>query len=87
MRKTLRTSALLLVLSCTAFAGEIHTPGSPAQPPPPSSVQEPTVGVSPDGEIHTPPGGMDTTGEIYAGVSESLAQVALDMLAVLPSIL
>jgi hypothetical protein len=87
MRKTLRTFALLLVLSCTTFAGEIHTPGSPAQPPPPSTLQEPAEGVSPDGEIHTPPGEMGTSGDIYAGVSESLAQVALDMLAVLQSIL
>jgi hypothetical protein len=41
MRKTLLTAALLMAFSCSAFAGEIHTP--PAPQPPPSAAQEPTT--------------------------------------------
>jgi len=47
MRKTLTTAALLLALTCPVLAGEIHTPGSPA-PPPPSDAQEPTGGEMPN---------------------------------------
>jgi hypothetical protein len=36
MRKTLTTVALLLALSCTAFAGEMSTPPAPT---PPNSTQ------------------------------------------------
>jgi hypothetical protein len=77
MRKTLTTAALLLALSCHAFAGEMHTPGSPTTPPPQpaSAAQEPTDGVTLNGEMGTP------------GVSESLTQTVLELLAVLPSIL
>jgi hypothetical protein len=42
MRKTLTTAALLMALSCPAFAGEMHTPPAP-QPTPQSAVQEPTT--------------------------------------------
>jgi hypothetical protein len=46
-----------------------------------SVAQEPTDGVTLNGEIHTP-------GEMHTpGVSGSLAQAALDLLAILPSIL
>lgn len=83
MRKTLTTAALLLSLSCPTLAGIIHTPGAPTPQPTPTSVmQEPTDGVTLNGEIPTPPGEMHTP-----GVSGSLARVALDLLAVLPSIL
>ena len=75
MRKTLTTGLLLLAFSCPAFAGEMGTPGSPV-PPPSSATQEPTEGVTLDGEIHIPP-----------GASESLTEITLEMLAVLPSIL
>jgi hypothetical protein len=77
MRKTLTTAALLLALCCVSFAGEMHTPGAPAPPPEPtptSAVQEPTGGETLNGEISTP------------GVSDSLTEVALELLAVLPSL-
>ena len=74
MRKTLTTAALLLALSCPAFAGEIHTTGAPT-PPPASPVQEPTDDATLNGDIDTP------------GVSESLTKTALDLLALLPSLL
>lgn len=74
MRKTIATAALLLALSCPAWAGIIHIPPAPEpqpQPAPASVAQEPTI----YGEMHTPP------------ASESLTQTVLDLLAVLPSIL
>lgn len=86
MRKILKTATLVLVLSSPAFAGIMHTPGSPTPPPQPeptpmSVVQEPAEGETLNGEMPTP-------GIIHTpGVSGSLAEVALDLLAVLPSIL
>jgi hypothetical protein len=71
----------MLMLCCPVLAGEMPTPPAP-QPPPNSTVEAPaTGGETLNGEIHTP-------GIIHTpGVSGSLAQVALDLLAVLPSIL
>jgi hypothetical protein len=74
MRKTLTTAALLLAFSCPAFAGEIATPGSPA-PPTSNAVQEPTEGETLNGEIATP------------GVSDTLTQTVLELLAALPALL
>jgi len=76
MRKTLTTAALMLALCCPTFAGEMHT-GSPTPPlpQPASAVEEPADDATPDGEIYTP------------GLPDSLTQVALDLLAVLPSLL
>jgi hypothetical protein len=75
MRKTLMTAALLLTFSCPAFAGEMGTPGSPTPPPATANaVQEPTGGATLNGEIHTP------------GVSDTLTQIALELLAALSSL-
>jgi hypothetical protein len=74
MRKTLTTAALLLAFSCPALAGEMHTPASPA-PPPTSAAQEQTGGETLNGEMGVP------------GVSDSLTQTALDLLALLPPLL
>lgn len=75
MRKPLTTAALLLAFSCPALAGVMPTPGSPAPPPPTSNaVQEPTEDVTLNGEIGTP------------GVSATLRQTALELLAVLPGL-
>jgi hypothetical protein len=75
MRKTLITAALLLAFSCPALAGEMGTPGSPTPPPPQpaSAVQEPTD--------------TDQASEMPNGVADSLTQTALDLLALLPSLL
>jgi hypothetical protein len=75
MRKTLTTAALVLAFSCPALAGEIATPGSPAPPPTSNAVQEPTEGVTLNGEIATP------------GVSATLTQTVLELLTVLPALL
>jgi hypothetical protein len=40
MRKTLMTAALLLALSCPAWAGIMHTPGSPEPQPQPTPAAE-----------------------------------------------
>jgi hypothetical protein len=77
MRKTLTTAALVLALSCHAWAGIMQTPPAPAPEPTPSpatAAQEPADGVTLNSEISTP------------GVTESLKQTVLELLAVLPSI-
>jgi hypothetical protein len=51
----------------------MHTPPAP-EPTPASAAQEPTEGVTLNGEMHTP------------GMTESLTQTVLELLAVLPSI-
>ena len=76
MRKTLTTAALLLALGCPAFAGEVHIPPAP-QPPPASAVQEPT-----DAEQEP-----TLDGYMPNDAADSLTQTALDLLALLPSLL
>jgi hypothetical protein len=68
MRKVISVAALLLALTCSAYAGDMPN-GSPAPPQPANTVQEPT-----------------TDGEMQNGVAVSLTQIALDLLAVLPSL-
>ena len=75
MRRTLMTGLLLLALSCPAFAGEMHTPPAPTPPQPASAVQEPTDEPTLSGEMSTP------------RVSDSLTLLALELLAVLPTLL
>ena len=79
MRKTLTTVALLLALSCPAFAGEINTTGSPTPPPPPSNpiviMEEPTDDTTLYGEPTT------------SDESDTLTRITLELLAVLPSLL
>jgi hypothetical protein len=71
MRKTLTTAALLLALSCPAFAGEMLTPPAPQPPPAPASAAlEPT-----------------TEATTEDGTQGTYVQIALELLAVLPSIL
>ena len=75
MRKTLGVAALMLVLCCPALAGEIPTPPAPPPSQPATAEQEPTDDATLKGEIQT------------TGVSDSLTQAALDLLALLPSLL
>lgn len=75
MRKTISVAALLLALTCPAYAGDIQN-DSPK--PPTNTVQEPTDAT----QEHT------TDGIMPNGVADSLTQSALDyLLAVLPSLL
>jgi hypothetical protein len=69
MRKTLRVSCLVLLLTCSASAGIMQN-GSPELPPPAPALQEPT-----------------TSGIMPNDAADSLTQIALDLLAALPSLL
>jgi hypothetical protein len=71
MRKTLGVCLLTLLLTGSAAAGEIQN-GSPA-PPPPSQ---------PANTVQEP-----TDGEIPNGATDTLTQITLELLAVLPSLL
>ncbi len=76
MRKTLGVCLLTLLLIGSAHAGEIPN-DAPAPPPPPapaSAVQEPTTAATTED---------GTQGTFQGGV----AQVALDLLALLPALL
>jgi hypothetical protein len=78
MRKTLGVCLLTLFLTCSASAGIMQN-GSPTPPPPPppapeSTVQEPTDEATTDGEIQN-------------DAPDGLTQIALDLLALLPSLL
>lgn len=77
MRKTLGVCLLTLLLTCSASAGIMQN-GSPTPTPPPqpaSAMQEPTDDATLNGVMPTP------------GVSDSLTKAALDLLALLPSLL
>lgn len=83
MRKTLGVCLLTLLLTCSASAGIMQN-GSPAPPPPPppaSAVQDTTDGATLNGEMGTP--GVIST----PGASDILTRAALDLLALLPSLL
>ncbi len=78
MRKTLTTAALVLALSSHTWAGIMHTPPAPEPEPTPSpatAAQEPTDGVTLNGDMSTP------------SVSESLTQTARELLSILPALL
>jgi hypothetical protein len=79
MLKAIRVSTLILLLACSAQAGYMQT-GSP-QPPPPSqpasTVNEPT-----DATVVEP----TADGIVQNDAQSSLTQIALEMLAVLPSL-
>lgn len=77
MRKTLTTAALLLALSCPAFAGEMHTPGAPTTPPPQPASTPSESGLQ----------AMAEDGTQNTMTQGTYAQIALELLAVLPSVL
>ena len=70
MRKTISVSALILALVCSAHAGEIQNDKPSPPPQPPSSAAQQ---ATPQGEIQN-------------DVADSLTQIALNVLAVLPSL-
>lgn len=78
MLKTIRVSALILLLACSAQAGIIQNE-APA-PPPPSQpanfVQEPT----------DPSQETSANGDMQNDAPSALTQIALEMLAVMPSL-
>ena len=66
MRKTISVAALLLALTCPAYAGDIQ---NESPKPPANTTQAPTV-----------------DGDMQNDAADSLTQIALDLLAVLPSL-
>lgn len=85
MLKAIRVSTLILLLACSAQAGYMQN-GSPEPPPPPpappvSAVQEPTN--APD---ETNANGYMQNGYIQNDAPSALTQIALEMLAVMPSL-
>jgi len=77
MGKTIRTSALVLLLACSAQAGVMQNE-TPAPPPPQpaNSIQELT-------DVTDEP---TTNGYMQNDAPSGLTQVALEVLAVLPSL-
>ena len=74
MRKTLGVCLIVLLLTGPAVAGEIPN-DKPAPPPPPASaVQQPTAAATTE----------DGTQGTFQG---TVTQIALELLAVLPSLL
>lgn len=75
MSKAIQASALILLLACSAQAGWMPN-GAPAQPPPqpPSTTQETT-------------GGEIQNGIMPNDAPDTLTRTALELLAVLPSLL
>jgi hypothetical protein len=66
MRKTISVAALLLALTCPAYAGEIQNDS----PKPQANTTQTPI----------------TDGDIQNDATDSLMQIALDLLAVLPSL-
>jgi hypothetical protein len=79
MRKTFSVALLVLALGCPVFAGEIH---NPAPQPTPSTMQETPTTQAPAAasEIQNQP-------SVDESEAASLTQIALDLLAFLPSLL
>jgi hypothetical protein len=78
MVKAIRASALILLLACSTQAGYIQN-DAPAPPPssqPASGEQVPTGATT----------GPSANGYMQNDASSSLTQIALDVLAVLPSL-
>lgn len=80
MLKTIRVSALILLLACSAQAGYMQN-GSPEPPPPPS---QPANSVQ---ELSEVPDEPTVNGYMQNEAPSGLTQIALEMLAVLPSLL
>lgn len=80
MRKTLGICLLVLLLTGSVSAGEIpNFSTEPPPPPPANTVGEPTGGVMPNDE--------PTAGGVMGNdASDGLTQAALDLLALLPSL-
>jgi hypothetical protein len=78
MSKTIRASVLVLLLTCSARADWMQN-GSPAPPPsqPANAMQEPTDAVQDPA----------ANGVMGNDAPDSLTQIALELLAVLPSLL
>lgn len=77
MRKTLQVLALTLAVSASAYAGEMQFPVTDPPPKPSANAtQEPMTAVQEP----------TTSGNMQNDATDSLTQIALELLAVLPSL-
>ena len=74
MRKTISVAVLVLVFCSPVAAGIIHNPAPSPSPMPSSVMEEPADDATVDDISHTP------------AASESLTEIALELLAVLPAL-
>jgi hypothetical protein len=86
MRKVLSVSALILAFVCSAHAGEIQNDftGTPPQSSASAGIMQNDLTSTPQSSATATQ--QPTGGEIQNGVAGSLAQIALNVLAVLPSL-
>jgi hypothetical protein len=78
MRKTISLLALSLVLTCSAFAGDMQNGVTGTPPPTPApAVQGPTT----DGEMSAGATAPTTDGDIQNGAAATFLQVVLNLLA------
>ena len=77
MRKTISAAALLLVLVCSAHAGEIQNGIAPPDSTTKAIQEQPT-----DGDM--PNGGEMPNGYIPNGAADGMTQITLDLLTLLP---
>lgn len=91
MGKAIRTSLLVLLLACSAKAGYI--PNDTVATPQSQPTSAPMTGWMPNGSPEPPsqPTGaveeQTANGVMQNGVTDGLTQVALELLAALPSLL
>jgi hypothetical protein len=71
MSKVIRASVLVLLLTCSAQAGWMQNGSPEPPPPPPSNAVQETT----------------TGGEMSTNAANSVTQIALDLIAALPSLL
>jgi hypothetical protein len=78
MRKAISVSALLLALTCSAYAGDMQNgvTGTPQPTPAPASQ-----GPTPDGEIDTGATAATADGEMQNGAAVTFFEVVLNLLA------
>lgn len=82
MGKAIRASLLVLLFACSAQAGYMPNE-SPTPPPPATWPNEPPTELQPWGTVEE----TTTKGWLGNEAAASLTQVALDLFAVLPSLL
>jgi hypothetical protein len=80
MRKTLMTAALVFALCRACVAGEMPTPPAPTTTTPPANATQGPAG----GEM---PFGITQNDIMPNDAADGLTRIALDLLAVLPSLL
>lgn len=77
MRQTILVLALMLTLTVSVCAGDMHC--GVADTPQPSSIEQTTGGDMPSGADGEMGNGVTTNGEIPFGQSEAVTQAALSL--------